>query len=51
MPTKPSNYDYLNFIFSSTNFNDEMKPNSLFKSYIELQGKKQVNDITKTVHW
>ena len=42
-----SNYDYLNFIFSSTNFNDAMKRIAYLKSYRDYR-QKQVNNITKT---
>jgi septal ring factor EnvC (AmiA/AmiB activator) len=56
-----SNYDFLNFIFSASNFNDAMKRVSYLKSYRtyrEMQGeniartqtlrKKRMNDLSET---
>ncbi|MCH5599329.1 murein hydrolase activator EnvC family protein [Niabella ginsengisoli] len=42
-----SNYDYLNFIFSSNSFNDAIKRVAYLKSYRNYR-EKQMDDITKT---
>jgi septal ring factor EnvC (AmiA/AmiB activator) len=42
-----SNYDYLNFIFSATNFNDAVKRIAYLKSYRQYR-ETQVNTINKT---
>lgn len=42
-----SNYDYLNFIFSATSFNDAMKRVAYLRSYREYR-ETQVNTIQKT---
>jgi septal ring factor EnvC (AmiA/AmiB activator) len=42
-----SNYDYLNFIFSSTSFNDAMKRISYLKQYRSYR-ERQVETITET---
>lgn len=42
-----SNYDYLNFIFSSNNFNDAVKRVAYLKSYRNYR-QKQMGDILKT---
>jgi len=42
-----SNYDYLNFLFSATNFNDAVKRVAYLKSYRQYR-ETQVNNIIKT---
>lgn len=42
-----SNYDYLNFIFSATSFNDALKRMNYLKSYRQYR-ETQVNNIVKT---
>lgn len=42
-----SNYDYLNFLFSATNFNDAIKRMAYLKSYRQYR-ETQVNNINKT---
>lgn len=42
-----SNYDYLNFIFSSKNFNDALKRITYLKNYRDYRAK-QMGDIVKT---
>lgn len=42
-----SNYDYLNFIFSASSFNDAMKRVAYLKSYRNYR-EKQMEDIVKT---